>query len=150
MKNISQPLAGVALTLWVGGLWAIGYIAAPSLFLALHDNPQLAGSLAGKMFSVTAYVGLVCGLYLLVFALATDGLRAFKQLFVWIVLAMLILTLIAHFGVQLIIESLKVQGGTADVMRSVVASRFARWHGIASVLYLIQSVLGLILVWRRA
>lgn len=149
MKNLSRPLASVALTLWVGSLWAIGYIAAPSLFAALHDNRALAGMLAGKMFTVTAYVGLVCALYLLIFAFATEGGRAFKQSATWIILLMLGLTLIAHFGVQPIIEGLKVQGGTADVMRSATASRFAQWHGIASVLYLVQSVLGLILVWRR-
>ena len=149
MKNFSHGLAAVALTLWVGSLWAIGYIAAPSLFVALQDNRALAGALAGKMFTITAYVGLACGLYLLIFAFATEGLRAFKQSVTWIVLAMLALTLIGHFGVQPIIESLKVQGGAADVMRSVTASRFAHWHGIASVLYLVQSLLGLILVWRR-
>jgi hypothetical protein len=34
------------------------------------------------------------------------------------------------------------------VMQSVFADRFARWHGVSSILYLIQSALGLLLVWR--
>ncbi len=148
MKNLSAKLALVTLTLWVGSLWAIGYIAAPTLFSALSDR-QLAGMLAGKLFPITAYVGMACGLYLLFYRLATEGARAFKQGFFWIVLTMLVLTLIGHFGIQPIIQHLKVQGGTAEVMHSVVASRFARWHGIASILYLIQSLLGLALVLKN-
>ncbi|MHB1233585.1 MAG: DUF4149 domain-containing protein [Burkholderiales bacterium] len=148
MKNLSAKLALVTLTLWVGSLWAIGYIAAPTLFSALSDR-QLAGMLAGKLFTITAYVGMACGFYLLFYRLATEGARAFKQGFFWIVLTMLVLTLIGHFGIQPIIQHLKVQGGTAEVMHSVVASRFARWHGIASILYLIQSLLGLALVLKN-
>jgi hypothetical protein len=148
MKNLSASLALIAITLWVGSLWAIGGIAAPTLFSALSDK-QLAGMLAGKLFTIVAYVGIGCGVYLLIFGLATEGASAFKQWFFWIVLAMLALTLIGHFGVQPIIQSLKMQGGTAEVMQSVVASRFARWHGIASILYLIQSLLGLALVLKQ-
>ena len=33
-----------------------------------------------------------------------------------------------------------------EVMASVFRDRFAAWHGVASVLYLIQSGLGLLLV----
>ena len=47
----------------VGSLWAIGLIAAPTLFSVLSDNTQLAGLLAGKMFTLTAYVGMACAFY---------------------------------------------------------------------------------------
>lgn len=142
-----QRLAAIAIVLWVGSLWAIGFIAAPTLFSALQDR-QLAGMLAGRMFTVTAWVGIGCGAYLLFHRLVTQGPAAFKQLYFWLVLAMLGLTLIGHFGIQPILEGLKLEGGPAEVMRSVVADRFARWHGIASILFLLQSVLGLILVMR--
>jgi len=148
MKNLAISFALIAITLWVGSLWAIGGIAAPTLFSVLSDK-QLAGMLAGKLFTIVAYVGIVCGVYLLIFRLASEGTCAFKQWFFWIVAAMLVLTLIGHFGIQPIIQHLKVQGGTAEVMQSVVASRFARWHGIASILYLIQSLLGLALVLKN-
>jgi hypothetical protein len=35
-------------------------------------------------------------------------------------------------------------------MQSIVRDRFAAWHGVSSVLYLIQSLLGLVLVLRKA
>jgi len=148
MKNLSSALALIAITLWVGGLWVIGGIAAPTLFAHLSDR-QLAGMLAGKMFTLMAYVGIGCGFYLLIQCLASEGLRAFKQWFIWIVLAMLALTLIGHFGVQPIIQGLKMEGGAAAVVHSVVADRFARWHGIASILYLMQSLLGLTLILKQ-
>jgi len=148
MKNLANYLAAIAITLWVGGLWTIGGMVAPTLFATLSDR-QLAGMLAGKLFTLMAYVGIGCGVYLLIYRLANDGMRAFKQWFFWIVLAMLVLTLIGHFGVQPIIQSLKVEGGAASVMESVVASRFARWHGIASILFLMQSLLGLTLVLKQ-
>jgi hypothetical protein len=34
-------------------------------------------------------------------------------------------------------------------MESVLRDRFMAWHGVASILYLIQSVLGLLLVWLQ-
>lgn len=146
--NNFQKLAAIAIVLWVGGLWSIGFIAAPTLFSALGDR-QLAGMLAGRMFTVTAYVGMACGAYLLFYRLVTQGGTALKTLFFWVVFAMLALTLIGHFGIQPIIQGLKVEGGAAQVMHGVVADRFARWHGIASILYVIQSLLGLVLVLRQ-
>lgn len=149
MKNLASHLFATAIVLWVGSLWAIGLIAAPTLFSVLKDNTQLAGMLAGKMFTLTAYIGMACAFYVLIYRLAAEGTGAFKQWFFWIALAMLALTLIGHFGVQPIIQSLKVQGGAAEVMQSVVANRFARWHGIASILYMMQSLLGLMLVLKQ-
>lgn len=149
MKNLASHLFAIAIVLWVGSLWAIGLIAAPTLFSVLEDNTQLAGLLAGKMFTLTAYVGMACGFYVLIYRLAAEGTGAFKQWLFWIALAMLALTLVGHFGVQPIIQSLKVEGGAAEVMQSVVANRFARWHGIASILYVIQSFLGLILIIKQ-
>ena len=55
----------ILLTLWVGGLWAIGYIAAPTLF-AMLDDRKLAGALAGQMFHIISYIGLVCGTLLFI------------------------------------------------------------------------------------
>ncbi|MEO8342514.1 MAG: DUF4149 domain-containing protein, partial [Gallionella sp.] len=51
MKNLSHHLATLFTTAWVGGLWAIGYLAVPVLFYAQPDR-QLAGLLAGQMFAL--------------------------------------------------------------------------------------------------
>lgn len=147
MKNFSDGLASVLLVLWVGGLWAIGYIAAPTLFSELADR-QMAGNVAGVLFKWIAWVGIVCGTYLLVYRLGKMGFQSLKQAFFWIVLVMLLLTLGQHFGIQPVMQALKDQAMPQAVMESAFRSRFAAWHGVSSAVYLIESILGLVLVWR--
>jgi hypothetical protein len=145
MRNFYDKLSFIAITLWVGGLWSIGYLAAPVLFASLGDK-MLAGMLAGKMFAWIAYVGMGCGVYLLIHRLAVFGGSALKQGFFWVVLVMLLLTLAMHFGIQPILAGLKEQALPKEVMESVFRDRFVRWHGVSSIGYLIESLLGLVLV----
>lgn len=149
MKRLPDLLAAWALTLWVGGLWAVGYLAAPTLFYSLDDR-VLAGMLAGKMFGYIAWVGLACGIWLLVFRIARLGAGALKQGFFWIVLIMLLLSLAQQFGIQPIMQQLKDQAMPKDVMESLFRDRFAAWHGISSAVYLIQSLLGLAAVAKQS
>jgi hypothetical protein len=145
MNKFADKLSFIAITLWVGGLWAIGYLAAPVLFSAIADK-TMAGMLAGRMFTWVAYIGMACGIYLLVYRLAVFGVSALKQGFFWAALVMLLLTLASHYGIQPILESLKSQALPKEVMESMFRDRFARWHGISSIVYLIESLLGFVLV----
>lgn len=147
MNRFADALALVLVTAWVGGLWAIGYVAAPTLFYQIDDR-RLAGMLAGQLFQWIAYVGIVAAFYLLVHRLARFGARALKQAFFWTVVAMLLLTLAGHFGIQPLLAQLKAQALPADVMQSVFADRFRTWHGVASIAYLLESLLGIVLVLR--
>jgi len=148
MKRFPDLLAAWAITLWVGGLWAVGYLVAPALFYNLDDH-MLAGILAGKMFSRIAWAGLVCGSWLLLFRLNRFGGAVLKQGFFWIVLTMLLLTVAQQFGIQPIMQQIKDQAMPKDVMESLFRDRFATWHGISSVVYLIESLLGLALVAKQ-
>ena len=147
MSRFWDGLASILLVIWVGSLLALGAIAAPVLFSALQDK-SLAGMLAGKMFAVGAWAGIAVGVFLLIYRLVRDGAAAFKSWFFWLVLIMLLLTLAGHFGVQPILQKLKNQAFPLAVMQSVFADRFAQWHGISRILWIIQSVLGVVLVWR--
>lgn len=147
MRNFADGLAATLLVLWVGGLWAIGYIAAPVLFAELSDR-QLAGNLAGALFTWIAIVGMVAGGYLLVYRVGKHSFLALKQAYFWMVLAMLLLTLGQYFGIQPVMQALKDQAMPQAVMESAFRSRFAAWHGVSSIVYLIESLLGLMLVWR--
>jgi hypothetical protein len=147
MRRFWDGLAGTMLVLWIGGLWTIGYLVAPVLFASLGDK-QLAGMLASRLFELMAWIGIAAATYLLIYRIARDGGAALKTLFFWMVALILALTLIGLFGIQPIMQSLKDQAMPHAVMQSVFADRFARWHGVSSILYLIQSMLGLLLVWR--
>lgn len=145
MKSFTDALQSIAVTLWAGSLWAVGFIVAPVLFSRLPDR-VVAGMLAGKLFALVAWIGFGCAVYLLLFRLARFGAGSFRQGFFWIVLLMLALILAGEFGVQPVLEGLKAQALPRDVMASVFRDRFNTWHGVASVLYVIESVLGIALV----
>lgn len=149
MKVLTEAIYAIALTLWIGGLWAIGYIVAPTLFHSLADR-ALAGVLAGKLFTLIAYAGVGCALYLLLFRLVRFGGASFRHAIFWLVVVMLLLTLAGEFWVQPILAGLKGQAMPKNVMESIFRDRFAAWHGVASVLYLVESVLGIVLVWLHA
>jgi hypothetical protein len=145
MRGLASALYSIAVAAWVGGLLAIGLIAAPVLFTQLADR-GVAGGLAGAMFSITAWVGLGCGTYLILFVLFAKGWRAIQSGVFWIVLLMLALTAAGHFGVQPILAQLQADALPRRVMESALRDRFTTWHGVSSALYLVQSLLGIALV----
>lgn len=147
MRRLSEALYLVAITLWVGGLWAIGYLVAPVLFAQLGDR-QLAGQIAGQLFALVAWLGLGAAAYLLVFLVGRWGGAALKRAVLWLVLAMALMAALQLFGIQPLMAQLKLEALPREVMESVLRDRFATWHGISSVLYLVQSLLGLwLVVW---
>lgn len=136
----------IVITLWVGALWMTG-LTAYVLFDTLRDK-QLAGSLAGRLFTIVSYIGMASAIYLLIQRLLDYGTSAFKQGFFWAVLVMLLLVLAGHFGIQPLLAQLKSAALPNDVMQSVFASRFKTWHGVASVAYLIECILGFVVVLK--
>ena len=145
MRGIADALQSICVTLWVGGMWVAGFVVAPLLFARLPDR-ALTGLVAGKLFSFVAFVGIACALYLIVFRLARFGAGSLKQGFFWIAAAMLVLVIAGEFGIQPVMESLRAQALPKQVMESVLRDRFMTWHGVASALFVIQSLLGLVLV----
>lgn len=145
MRNLTEALYFVALTAWIGGMWAVGYLVAPTLFATLGDR-QLAGLVAGKLFWLMGWIGLGGGAYVVVFLLARLGGAAFKRAALWLALAIIAMTAASQFGIQPLIAQLKAEAWPREVMESVLRDRFAAWHGISSILYLVQSLLGLWLV----
>ena len=145
MGRFADALQSILATLWVGGMWAIGYIVAPVLFSRLGDR-ALAGLIAGKLFSLIAWIGIASAVYLLVYRLVRNGSAVFRQGIFWIVLLMLGLVCAGEFGIQPIMAALKEEALPKQVMESVLRDRFAAWHGVSSVLYIIQSLLGATMV----
>lgn len=135
-------------TLWVGSLWTIGYVVAPTLFATLADR-MLAGFIAGKLFRIEAWLSVACAIALIVsFRWPVDGrdTRA-RQHLLWIVSGMLVCTLLGYFGMQPFMAALK-ESAVGGGMDAAARSRFGLLHGVASVFYLIQSILGILLVWK--
>lgn len=145
MRSIADALQSIAVTLWVGGMWAAGFIVAPVLFSRLGDR-ALAGLMAGTLFTLIACIGIACAVYLLAYRAARFRLACLGQGFFWVTAIMLALVLAGEFGVRAIMEGLRAQALPSQVMESVLRDRFMTWHGVASALYVVQSLLGVVLV----
>jgi len=134
-NNYSLAAERILLALWVGSLWVTGFLVAPTLF-ALLDDRALAGTIAGNLFTKISYIGLLCGAVLLVLN------QRMKRGIGWrpmLIIAMLALVVIGQFVLTPMIVELRQQGLTET-------ARFGQLHGLAGVLYLVTSVLGLGLV----
>ncbi len=122
------------LVFWVGSLWTIGYVVAPTLF-AMLDDRALAGRIAGQMFHMESYISVVCGGLLLLLQGVSGSARHKAGPRMWLVIG--IVALIAA-GEWLIGPEV------AETPRGSQA--FAVWHGVAAALYLTASQCGLALV----
>ena len=149
-------------TLWAGSLWAIGYLAAPTLFATLSDR-VLAGTIASSLFRNEAWLSIGCALVMLVLLWVGKGPEAggifagsaaniaakARRSLLLIVLVMLVCTLVSHFGLQPMMATLRAAAGPGGVMESAAKNEFGVLHGISSGLYLLQSLLAAWLVVKQ-
>ncbi|WP_251365305.1 DUF4149 domain-containing protein [Polynucleobacter sp. MWH-P3-07-1] len=138
--------------LWVGSMLAAGYLVAPALFTILTDH-QVAGMIAGDIFRIEAYLSFVVCLVLLVMAnrFVKQGQLQYQSMR-WLLLAMLMCSLIGSVVLLPWMSALRDQTllEGMPVMQSPAATMFGRLHGVSSIVYLIQSLLGIKLVWDAA
>jgi hypothetical protein len=116
------------------------------LFATLDDR-GLAGTVAGRLFAITAYIGFVCGAVLLAERYFETRSGFWRDRIAWLVAVMLALAAVGHFGLQPVIAGLRDAGYAAAPPGSAERAAFAVWHGAASAVYLLVSLLGLALVW---
>ncbi|SFZ78209.1 DUF4149 domain-containing protein [Chitinimonas taiwanensis] len=144
MQTFPNALRSILVVFWIGGLWIIGLLVGPLLFQQLDNG--LAFKMVAVMFRAMAWVGIVAGIYIFLHILWVEGLRAFQTLELWLILAMLALTLVNHFAVFPVISEVKPTMHTAA--EGVFGGGFQSWQTISSLIYLVQSVFGLIYVIR--
>ena len=136
--------------LWVGSLLTVGYLVAPAIFSTMTDR-QAAGMVAGSIFRLEAYLSLIVCIGLMVLAnlLVNRGLNQFR-LIRWLLLIMLLCSIAAAFifipWMNTLRDNALAQG--MPVMLSPSATLFGRLHGASSILFMLQSILGVYLVWR--
>lgn len=146
----AQRLFILVAGLWVGSILAVGYLVAPAIFNTLTDR-QVAGMVAGSVFKVEAYLSIIICIALMVLAnlLVTRGLSQYKMIRL-ILLGMLICAAAASFVLIPWLDTLRDQAllEGMPVMLSPSAELFRKLHGVSSILFLLQSILGIYLVWR--
>ena len=134
-------------TFWVGSAWTIGYVVAPLLFATLTDRAQ-AGTLAGLFFKAEAWISLICGASLLAI-IWTQRVHSTRILQIKLVSGMLLCTALGYFGLQPYMAELRaIAAQSGGIMDDAMRSRFGMLHGVASVIYLLHSLLGVGLVLK--
>jgi len=145
-QRIFRLIAGI----WVGSFITIGFLVVPILFTSLGDR-QVAGMVAASLFKTTAYIGVGVSASLMLMAnyLVRQGVNGYRPSR-WILLAMLACFIVAAFIIIPWMNSLRDQAlyMNLSVRESSYAVLFSRLHGASSVLFILQSILGLTLVWR--
>jgi hypothetical protein len=118
-------------TLWVGAIWTVGYIVAPSLFEHLEDRAT-AGRVAGELFTLVTWLSMICGGLLL---LAMIRHRAGRQRRLRTVLTLFIMSLLAigEWLIRPMMEAARLADGTPG-------EGFAALHGVSAALYLAASL----------
>jgi hypothetical protein len=131
----------VLLTLLIGGLWGIGYVAVPVVFAGLDDK-ALAGMVAGRLFSVAGGLGMAAGALLLLLTVLRDRAAALQSWTARGVLLLVLLLALVQFGLAPQIEAARAAGLTDG-------TDFKQLHRWASAVYMAASVLGLAIVAFR-
>lgn len=146
----TQRLFSLLSGLWVGSFITIGFLVVPVLFSSLGDR-QIAGMVAARLFEIAAYSGVVMSVILMFMAnyLVGENINSYR-ITRWILLGMLTCAIGAAFVIIPWMNSLRDQALYLglSVRESTHASLFSRLHGASSIVFMIQSLLGLTLVWQ--
>ena len=131
-----QRLAVLAAALWWGSLTAIGFMAVPLLF-ANAPAPAVAGNLAGKLFSAQSWLGLGCGIVLLITARNREGnaTLAWAGGAVAYVLLGMLAALLQEFAIA---------------PHILARQDLAFWHSAGTAAYAVQWLCALVVLWRLA
>lgn len=148
----------LALVVWVGGLVALGGIAAPAIFAVIAGQQvaggrMLSGALFGEMLRRFTIVSYGAGGLLMLTLLVRGILGPRPHRFAWragIVAAMLAATAYGSLVVASRIERLQREIGAAPSSLPATDPRrmeFGRLHGVSTALQLVPLLGGLVLIF---
>jgi len=148
MRRIAALLSAI----WLGMHIGFGYIVAPIIFTRLQNLPDgkmMAGNIAGSLFHIVNWVGLLA--WLLIFLIAKDSNRQTYQrtrLPFWTGLLLGLLA-INEWLITPVIEAIKTN--QTNWLHNLIGGRMGLWHGMSSIIHLIIAVIGLcfcFVLWR--
>jgi phosphoglycerol transferase MdoB-like AlkP superfamily enzyme len=140
--SVGEKSERLLLTLWVGSLWAIGYLAVPMAFINLNDVP-LAADYAGQLFFAVNVLGIGCGVVLIISKLIQSKAKAMKSWRFFVLMLMFILSIV--FITYLLPETNQIRQ-SAWRTDQVLINQFDWLHSLSENAYLMLSLLGLALI----
>lgn len=131
--------------LWAGSVWAVSYLAAPSAFAVLDSTG--AGNVVAVMLTRSAWLAIAVAVLLaLLVARSADLDARRRRLLYMLVSGMLMCSLVVYLGLQPAMAAIRAAAGPAGVKASAQYGTFMALHGVSQALYLIESILGAVLV----
>ncbi|MFK3738936.1 DUF4149 domain-containing protein [Massilia sp. TN1-12] len=141
MANVRLLLAA----LWAGSIWGVSYLAAPSAFAVLDSTS--AGSVVATMLTREAWLSIALALLLAIVLLRSPDLDARRRRWLWWCIGgMLLCSMIVYLGLQPVMAAIRASAGPAGVRASPQWTTFATLHGLSQLCYLVESILGAVLV----
>lgn len=134
LASVPQRLPAVTAALWWGSLSAVGFLVVPLLFAHL-PSPAMAGRMAATLFAAQTWVSVACTALLLVLAKRRHAEVEepwAHDVLVWVIVGML-LALLVQFGVS---------------PRIVAKQDLRLWHSVGTLMYAVQWLCALRVLWR--
>ena len=130
--SVIRSVLRLLLVLWAGSLWSVGLWVAPTLFFAQSDR-HLAGLLAGRIFTVEAYLAVAVA----VLALLLPGRSKFLRGY-----AAAALLAVNEWALRPVMAAARARGALGGLP-------FGAWHGVSTVLYALACLALLSVVWNQ-
>jgi len=137
----------LVLTAWVGSTWTTGLLAVPLAFSVIQPQ-SLAGTFASHIFYWQSVIALFCAPVILLLHPYTERRLRWFQPIILVVVMMAALAAIQQFLLAPIMAGARIElmSTVNEATRAALAARFGWLHGLSSVLYLIQCLLGALLI----
>jgi hypothetical protein len=150
----------VVVAIWVGGLAALGFVAAPEIFAALEAaDPErgrlLAGQVFGAVFARFQFWAWILGALLIVLLItrALLGPRPRRLgIRVWSVAGMVTFSLVTALYITPRIDRIRQETrGAVSALPDGDGRKaeFGRLHGLSTILMLVTIVAGIGLLWAE-
>jgi hypothetical protein len=134
--------------LWAGSVWAVSYLAAPSAFAVLGSTQ--AGDVVGVMLTRSAWLAIALAVLLAPLVARAPDLDARRRRTLFgLIGAMLACSLAVYLGLQPAMAAIRASADASNaggVRASPQYGTFMALHGVSQVLYLLESILGAVLV----
>ena len=137
----------LVLTAWVGSTWTIGLLAAPLAFSVIQPQ-SLAGPFASHIFYWQSVIALFCAPVILLLHPYTERRLRWFQPIVLLVVLIAALAALQQFLLAPIMAGARIElmSTVNEATRAALAARFGWLHSLSSILYLIQCLLGAVLI----
>ena len=145
MSIFFEKISIVLVSLWVGGLWAMLMV---TIFLFNKMPNYIASELVLDMYLFMNLFGTISSFILLFIGFKSAGAAYLKSSIFWMIIILLVIIFISYFGINPLLENLKVNDLPKELMEGVFEERFDKWNGIASIAYLIECIIGIFLLLK--